>query len=234
MSYTDSFDATPGYGGGYGRQRQAYPPTAGPGGGPGGGQWFQPTESPQTVITSQPATSTSVMSRPAYANADPQVAPGRWAGAERARTRRKPGVFTGALAGLLAAALAVGVATLVAAFVRPQASPLIAVGEPFIDRTPGSVMNFAAAHFGMNGNMVVQAGAAGAIAIIAIIIGMLAIKHPAAGVTGMILLLLSGAFLVITRPGSQAMDAAPTAVGGVLGVAALMWLIRAAYRGSRA
>jgi hypothetical protein len=86
----------------------------------------------------------------------------------------------------------------------------------------------------MNGNMVVQAGAAGAIAIVAIIIGMLAIKHPAAGVTGMILLLLSGAFLVITRPGSQAMDAAPTAVGGVLGVAALMWLIRAAYRGSRA
>lgn len=230
MSYTDSFDATPGYGGGYGRQRQAYPPASGQ----GGGQWFQPTGSPQTVITSQPATSTSVMSRPAYANADPRVVPGGRAGAERAWAPRKPGVFTGALAGLLAAALAVGVATLVAAFVRPQASPLIAVGEPFINRTPGSLMNFAAAHFGMNGNMVLQAGAAGLIAIIAIIIGVLAVKHPAAGVTGMILLMLSGAFLVITRPGSQSMDAVPTVVGGVLGVAALMWLIRAAYRGSRA
>jgi hypothetical protein len=230
MSYTDSFDATPGYGGGYGRQQQAYPPTSGR----GGGQWFQPNESPQTVITSQPATSTSVMSRPAYANADPQMVAGGRAGAERTWGRRKPGVFTGALAGLLAAALAVGVATLVAAFVRPQASPLIAVGEPFINRTPGSVMNFAAAHFGMNGNMVVQAGAAGLIALIAIIIGALAIKHPAAGVTGMILLMLSGAFLVITRPGSQAMDAMPTAVGGVIGVAALMWLVRSAYRGSRA
>lgn len=222
MSYTDSFDATPGYGGGYGRQRQAYPPNPGP----AGGQWFQPTESPQTVITSQPGTSTSVMSRPAYANADPS-----WR-TEPARAR-KPGVFTGALTGLLAAALAVGVATLVAAFVRPQASPLIAVGEPFINRTPGSVMNFAAAHFGMNGNMVVQAGAAGLIAIIAIIIGVLAVKHPAAGVTGMILLMLSGAFLVITRPGSQAMDAVPTVIGGVIGVAALMWLVRSAYRGVR-
>jgi hypothetical protein len=229
MSYTDSFDATQGYGGGYGRQRQAYPPTAGQ----GGGQWFAPTGNPQTVITGQQAASTSVMSRPAYASADPRAVPGGRAGVERAWIRRKPGVFTGALTGLLAAALAVGVATLVAAFVRPQASPLIAVGEPFIDRTPGSLMNFAAAHFGMNGNMVLQAGAAGVIAIIAIIIGVLAVKYPAAGVTGMILLMLSGAFLVITRPGSQAMDAVPTVIGGVIGVAALMWLVRSAYRGTR-
>lgn len=216
MSYTDSFDAPRGYG----RQRQGYPSESGY----GSGQWFQPNSGPQTVITSTP-----VMSRPAYATADQQVGPGGWASEKRS----KPGVLTGALAGLLAAALAVGVATLVAAFVRPQASPLIAVGEPFINRTPGSLMNFAAAHFGMNGNMVLQAGAAAVIAIIAVIIGALAVKRPAAGVTGMILLMLSGAFLVITRPGSQAMDALPTVVGGVVGVAALTWLVRSAYRGAR-
>jgi hypothetical protein len=222
MSYTDSFDAPRGYR----RQRQGYPSESGY----GSGQWFQPNSGPQTVLTSTRVTSTPVMSRPVYATPEPTGpggGPGVW------DRRSKPGVLTGALAGLLAAALAVGVATLVAAFVRPQASPLNAVGEPFIDRTPGSLMNFAATHFGMNGNMVLQAGAAALIAVIAIVIGALAVKHPAAGVTGMILLMLSGAFLVITRPGSQAMDAIPTVIGGVVGVAALTWLVRCAYRGAR-
>jgi hypothetical protein len=220
MSYTDSFDATPGSGGGYAAQRQTYPPTPGY----GGGQWFQPTTGSQAVITG----GTTVMSRPAYASAE------RGWRDDLVGARRGPGALTGAMAGVLAAALAVGVATLVSAFVRPQSSPLIAVGQPFIDRTPPSLMRLATTHFGSHANLAAVAFVAVVIAVIAMIIGVLAVRRPAAGVTGMALLALFGAFAVITRPGSMATDAAPSLIGGAAGVVALMWLIRIAYRGARA
>jgi hypothetical protein len=35
------------------------------------------------------------------------------------------------------------------------------------------------------------------------------------------------AFAVITRPGSHVSDVAPAVVGGIAGVAALLWLVRA-------
>jgi hypothetical protein len=185
----------------------------------GGGQWFQPSGPQQTVITNPRVTSRAV-----YASMSDEPSWIRW----------KPGAMAGALSGVLSTALAVGVATLVAAFVRPQASPLIAVGVPFIARTPQSVMNFAMMHFGTQDNLILVAGTAAVIAVVGIVIGVLGIKRPAAGVTGMALLALSGAFVVITRPGSVAMDAMPSVIGGVAGVIALMWLIRTAYRGSRA
>jgi len=142
-------------------------------------------------------------------------------------------VLVGAMTGLLAAALAVGVATLVAALVRPQSSPLIAVGEPFIDRVPGSLMKLAVQHFGMQDSMAALAIVALATAVIAMIIGMLAVKSPAAGVTGIVLITVFGAFTVITRPDSHPIDVIPSVIGGLAGVAALMWLIRAAYVGIR-
>lgn len=210
-----------------------------------GSQWFRPQDESQPPVSyadqsddfqsypGQRATAArgweaqSVMSQPVYATADEVFSD------EPAWGPRRPGVLIGAMAGLLAAALGGGVATLVAAFVRPQASPLISVGEPFIDRVPQSLMNLAAQHFGSHGGMAALAIVAATIAVVAIIIGMIAIKRPAAGVTGIILISVLSAFAVITRPMSHPADVIPSVIGGVAGVAVLMWLIRAAYSGIR-
>jgi hypothetical protein len=165
-----------------------------------------------------------VMSDPVYATATPDEPP---------RRPRRPGVLVGAMTGLLAAALAVGVATLAAAFVRPQSSPLIAVGEPFVNRVPQSLMNLAVQHFGGNDNTAAFGIVAAAIAVVAMIIGVLAVKQPAAGVTGIILIAVFSAFAVITRPMSHPIDVIPSVIGGVAGIAVLMWLIRASYAGLR-
>ena len=129
------------------------------------------------------------------------------------------------MVGFLAAAVALGVANLVAAFVRPQASPIIAVGEAFIDRTPPALKNFAIQKFGKNDKNMLLLGMYVTIAMIAIVIGILAWRHMSIGVAGIGLFGLFGAFVAITRPESHATDVIPSVVGGIAGIAVLIWLI---------
>ena len=68
------------------------------------------------------------------------------------------GLLAGALTGILAAAVALGVAELVAAFIRPQASPVVGVGETAIDHTPPALKNFAVQNFGTHDKLVLQIG----------------------------------------------------------------------------
>jgi hypothetical protein len=144
------------------------------------------------------------------------------------RDRDRSGLVIGAVMGFLAAAVAIGVSTLVAAFVRPQASPIIAVGGAFIDRTPPAVKNFAVQHFGENDKTVLLLGMYVTIAVIAMGIGCLARRNVTIGVAGIAAFGLFGAFVAITRPESRAADVIPSVVGGIAGVAALLWLARAA------
>jgi hypothetical protein len=155
--------------------------------------------------------------------AAPDEAPESGAGREAGRGR---GLLPGAITGFLAAAVALGVANLAAAFVRPQASPIIAVGEAFIDRTPPWLKNFAVEKFGENDKNMLLLGMYVTIALIAIAIGMLAWRHPAIGVAGIGLFGLFGAFVAITRPESHATDVIPSIIGGIAGIAVLVWLIR--------
>ena len=98
--------------------------------------------------------------------------------------RRSRGLLAGGVAGFLAAALAIGVANLAAAFVRPQASPIIAVGGAFIDRTPPALKNFAVAKFGENDKNMLLLGMYVTIALLAVFIGMIAWRHISVGVLG--------------------------------------------------
>ncbi|MFD3936329.1 hypothetical protein ACFWSF_39135 [Streptomyces sp. NPDC058611] len=52
------------------------------------------------------------------------------------KDRIRPGCAAGAVSGLLAAVAALAVGGLVAAAVRPEASPVTAVGAAVVDRTP--------------------------------------------------------------------------------------------------
>lgn len=144
------------------------------------------------------------------------------------RGQDRSGPVIGAVTGFLAAAVAIGVSTFAAAFVRPQASPIIAVGGAFIDRTPSALKNFAVQHFGENDKTVLLGGMYVTIAVIAMAIGFLARRNATIGVAGLAAFGLFGAFVAITRPEARITDVMPSVIGGIAGVAALLYLSRAA------
>ncbi len=122
-------------------------------------------------------------------------------------------------------------AVLAAAFVRPQASPVIAVGEAAIDRTPSALKQFAIQYFGQNDKNVLLLGMYVVIAMIAMAIGLLARRRLAVGVIGMAAFGAFGAFVAITRPEGRATDGIPSLIGGAAGMAALVLLVWAAAPG---
>jgi hypothetical protein len=137
------------------------------------------------------------------------------------------GLAVGAVMGMLAAAVAIGVATFAAAFVRPQASPASVMGNIFIDRIPAALKHSVMAHFGTHDRTVLLLGMYAALGLIAMVVGCMARRSPSVGVAGIAAFGLLAAFIVITRPESRASDVIPSAVGGVAGVMALLWLARA-------
>lgn len=143
---------------------------------------------------------------------------------DHGKSRRRMGPGMGALAGLLSAAAALGVANLVAAFVRPQASPVIAVGDAFIDRTPPWLKNFAVQYFGENDKTALLTGMYVTIALLAMVIGMLAARHLSAGVIALALFGAFGAYVAFTRPESRVTDVIPSAAAGLTGMAAISLL----------
>jgi len=140
--------------------------------------------------------------------------------------RRSRGLLAGGVTGFLAAALAIGVANLAAAFVRPQASPIIAVGGAFIDRTPPALKNFAVAKFGENDKNMLLLGMYVTIALLAVFIGMIAWRHISVGIVGIGLFGAFGAFVAYTRPESRVTDVIPSVVGGLIGIIAIAVLAR--------
>ncbi len=143
------------------------------------------------------------------------------------------GLGVGAVTGFLAAAVAIGVSTLAAGFVRPQASPMAALGSVFIDRTPATLRNVALQHFGTHGRTVLLLGMYTAIAVLAVGIGLLARRAAAAGVAGLAAFSMVAAFVTITRPGGRVSDVAPAIIGGIAGIAALLWLTQASAPSQR-
>jgi hypothetical protein len=167
--------------------------------------------------------------------ADPMLAapdvgadPYRWqADQDLRREARRRGLAVGAVTGFLAAAVAIGVSTLAAGFVRPQASPMAAMGSVFIDRIPAGLRNVVVQHFGTTGRTVLLLGMYAAIAVFAVGIGVLASRAATPAVAGLAAFSLLAAFVTITRPGGHVSDVAPAVIGGIAGVAALLWLVHA-------
>ena len=131
------------------------------------------------------------------------------------------------MTGFVATAAAIGVSTLAAGLAGPQTSPIGALGTVFIDRMPTVLKNAAAHHFGTHGRTVLLFGMYVAIAVLAVGIGVLARHAAASGVAGLAAFSLIAAFVTITRPGGHVGDVAPAIIGGIAGVMALLWLIRA-------
>ena len=159
---------------------------------------------------------------------DAGLRPDSWqADQDSRREARQRGPVVGAVTAFLAVAVAIGVSTLAAAFVRPQASPITVVGGVFVDRTPAALKNFAIHHFGTHGRAVLLVGMYATLAVVALVIGVLARREAALGVAAIGAFSLFGAFVAITRPEGHVTDVTPSVVGGLAGVAALLWLVRA-------
>ncbi|MFF9340473.1 molybdopterin-dependent oxidoreductase [Streptomyces sp. NPDC014773] len=128
----------------------------------------------------------------------------------------------GALAGLTAAFTALAVAELVAGLVRPEAGPVTVVGGAVIDRTPAAVKDFAIRTFGENDKIVLQLGILAVLALIAVVLGVLALSSRRAGSAGVLLFGIVGAAAALSRPDSTGpADALPSIAGAVAGALAL-------------
>ncbi|WP_189762581.1 molybdopterin-dependent oxidoreductase [Streptomyces xanthochromogenes] len=135
-------------------------------------------------------------------------------------------VCLAALSGLLAGYAALAVAELVSAAVRPQSSPVVAVGGAAIDRTPPAVKDWAIRHFGTNDKLVLQLGILAVLALFAMLLGVVALRYRRTGAAGVVLFGVVGALAATSRPDSTgAADALPSLVGTVVAAGLLFWLI---------
>lgn len=142
--------------------------------------------------------------------------------------------WAGALAGVVAGAVALGVAQLAAGAVRPEASPVVAVGGAAVDLTPAPLKEFAISTFGENDKTVLIGGTLVVLAVLAAAVGVLALRRSAYGYAGLAALGAIGLAAVLTRPGATPLDGVPTAVGIAVGAWALRWLVRRASGPARA
>ncbi len=136
----------------------------------------------------------------------------------------------GAACGAVAAFAGLAVAELVAAAVRPEASPVTAVGGAAVDLTPTAVREWAIAVFGTADKAVLTLGIVAVLAAVAAGAGLLALRSPPAGsaVAGGFGLL--GAAAALSRPEAAWQDALPSLAGGLTAAGVLWLLVTAATR----
>ncbi len=132
----------------------------------------------------------------------------------------------GGLAGALAALTALAAAELSAAFVRPEASPVVAVGGNVVDLTPTWLREWAVGAFGTHDKAVLLASIVTVLLLLAVATGAVAVRHRIVGLAGVATLGAVAALAAATRPDAMTLDAAPSLVGAVAGSFALLRLLR--------
>ncbi|MFE6839410.1 molybdopterin-dependent oxidoreductase [Streptomyces sp. NPDC057705] len=143
-----------------------------------------------------------------------------------ARPRRTLGVVSG----LVAAVAGLAVAELASAAVRPEASPVTAVGGALVDLTPVAVREWAIGLFGTADKLVLTLGIVAVLAVVAALAGLLAVRHLPAGLAVAGGFGLLGAAAALSRPEASWRDALPSLVGGLTAAGVLYLLVTAATR----
>lgn len=130
------------------------------------------------------------------------------------------------MSGLLAGYAALAVAELVSVAVRPEASPVTAVGGAVIDRTPAPLKDWAIRQFGTHDKLVLQLGILAVLALFAMALGVLATRVRRTASLGVLVVGVVGALAATSRPDStEAWDAIPSLVGALVGAGVLYWLV---------
>ncbi|MER5363427.1 molybdopterin-dependent oxidoreductase [Streptomyces sp. NPDC002785] len=126
---------------------------------------------------------------------------------------------------MIAGFCALAVAELVSAVVRPEAGPVRAVGGAVIDRTPPALKDFAVRKFGTDDKLVLQLGIVVLLAVFAVAIGMLALRHRRTGSAAVLVFGVVGAVAAVGRPEGSPTDALPSVVGAVVAAEVLYLLV---------
>ncbi|MFI6860461.1 molybdopterin-dependent oxidoreductase [Streptomyces sp. NPDC050421] len=145
-------------------------------------------------------------------------------GAHESRRSRWARAACAALSGVIAGFCALAVAELVAAVVRPEAGPVAAVGGAVIDRTPPALKDFAVRNFGTNDKLVLQLGILALLAVFAMAVGVLALRHRLVGSAAVLVFGVVGAVAAVGRPEGRVPDALPSVVGAVVAAGVLYLL----------
>lgn len=139
--------------------------------------------------------------------------------AGRARRAVRPAL--GGLSGLAGGLAALGVAELASVPVRPEASPVTAVGGAVIDATPAPVKDFAVRHFGTDDKLVLQLGILALLSLLAVGLGAYAVRHRRAGALGVLITGAVGVAAAASRPDARPLDLLPPVVGAAAGAGVL-------------
>jgi hypothetical protein len=99
--------------------------------------------------------------------------------------RRARGPLFGALLGVVVAAVSLSAAQLAAAIVGPSSSPVFAVGGASIDAAPRWLKSYAIRTFGTNDKTALLIGIATILVLIAIVLGIFALRRPVIGLAGL-------------------------------------------------
>lgn len=142
--------------------------------------------------------------------------------------------FSAALIGVLSAAVALGVGEFVAVFVRPAASPLIAVGNALILLTPEGAKRAAIGSVGTNDKTYLILGILVLLALFGAVVGELARRELWYGLAGIGLFAVFGVFCALRANASRGTDVIPTLVGAGAAAAVLVLLTKALERADSA
>jgi len=146
------------------------------------------------------------------------------------KIRKNRGILAGFVLGAVTAGVALAVGEAVAIFTGPATAPIYAVGSAAVNLTPARLKEYAVAHFGENDKTYLIAGILATLAVIALAAGVAALRR---FWTGAVLVAAFGA-IGVTAAASQpdnGWDAAlPSAIGAVVAVGVLWWLVRLYHR----
>ena len=127
--------------------------------------------------------------------------------------------------GLLATGAGLAAAELVVGLVQGSSSPVVPVGQVFIDLVPKPLKNWAIETFGTNDKAVLVAGALIVVLGIGVTVGILAMRGARAAAYALTSAIgLLGSFAVLTRPDPTLAKLLPTIVGTGVSIAVLWYL----------
>jgi hypothetical protein len=88
-------------------------------------------------------------------------------------------------------------------FVRPEASPVVAVGDAVVDATPTGLREWAITQFGTNDKHVLVGSILVLLLLMSLVTGALAVRRRSVGLAGVAVLGLVGAVAAATRPDAE-------------------------------
>lgn len=145
--------------------------------------------------------------------------------AARRASNEKVSKLRGVGLGLLATGAGLAFAELIVGLIRGSSSPVVPVGQEFIDITPKWLKNWAIEQFGTSDKAVLVAGALIVVLGLGAIIGLLAVRGERTFAYGLTVAVgLMGAWAVWLRPEPSLGKFLPTIVGTAVSIGVLWWL----------